>query len=298
MQRARQLWLQLDSSAELDEDNPDMSWPAAPQKNLVAISPSSQMGPSGTQFPEYWRNITPYKEFRGRSEMCLPAFIEQLKVLLDQTFKSKATRDRKGDMPNGLRMIEAHRVEDSVLWNQYAAAKMALRAKRGAVTPFWNLDGDDNEETGQLSTTTALGDFSSRLDHSINECYLFHGTSPEAAQSISETGFCIAKAGSSVGTMFGKGAYFAEASSKADEYAQRGAGIYAKSFAMLVCRVVCGEMFRMTKANNDALEAALASNLYDGVLGDREASVGTYREFVVFDGALIYPEYVVVYEHI
>jgi len=230
--------------------------------------------------------------------MCLPSFIEQLKVLLDQTFKNKATRDRKGDMPKGFRLIEAHRVEDSVLWNKYAAARMALRAKRGPVTPFHALDGDENKETGQLRTTNALGDFSSRLDQSINESYLFHGTSPEAAQSISETGFSIAKAGSSVGTMFGKGAYFSEASSKADEYSERGAGIYATSFAMLVCRVVCGEMFRLTKADNDALDVALASNRYDAVLGDREASVGTYREFVVFDADLIYPEYVVVYEHI
>merc|ERR1712048_979490 len=70
---------------------------------------------------------------------------------------------------------------------------------------------------------------------------------------------------------------------RADEYSQRGAGIYSTSFAMLLCRVVCGEMFRMTKSDHPALEAALATRKYDGVLGDREASVGTYREFVVFD---------------
>jgi hypothetical protein len=39
----------------------------------------------------------------------------------------------------------------------------------------------------------------------------------------------------------------------------------------------------------------LATGAFDSVLGDREAEVGTYREFVVFDQAQIYPEYIVIY---
>ena len=44
-----------------------------------------------------------------------------------------------------------------------------------------------------------------------------------------------------------------------------------------------------------AIDAAMASGDYDAVLGDREASVGTYREFVVFSEDLIYPEYFILY---
>eukprot|EP00415_Alexandrium_ostenfeldii_P004928 UN4928 len=42
--------------------------------------------------------------------------------------------------------------------------------------------------------------------------------------------------------------------------------------------------------------AARNANACDIVLGDREAVVGTYREFVVFDERLVYPEFVILYE--
>merc|ERR1712232_41362 len=97
------------------------------------------------------------------------------------------------------------------------------------------------------------------------------------------------------GTMFGKGAYFAEKSSKADEYASTNRGIYQGIYAILVCRVCCGEMYRVTRSDIPAIEKALKSGKYDFVLGDGEASVGTYREFVVYRERQIYPEYVVLY---
>ena len=37
------------------------------------------------------------------------------------------------------------------------------------------------------------------------------------------------------------------------------------------------------------------SENYDSVLGDRQASVGTYREFVVYDQYRVYPEYMIMY---
>lgn len=82
--------------------------------------------------------------------------------------------------------------------------------------------------------------------------------------------------------MFGEGAYFAECSSKADEYAQQGEGIYVGTYALLLCRVVCGQMLRLTRPNEETRKELLARGAIDSVLGDREASVGTYREFVVF----------------
>ena len=36
---------------------------------------------------------------------------------------------------------------------------------------------------------------------------------------------------------------------------------------------------------------------YDSVLGDREKCSGTYREFIVFDDDLVYPEFIVKYRH-
>lgn len=98
--------------------------------------------------------------------------------------------------------------------------------------------------------------------------------------------------------MFGKGADFAECSSKADEYAHEGRGVYAGQYCMLLCRVTCGQMLRVTRSAVPQIEAALDARECDAVLGDREASVGTYREFVVFSEKQIYPEYVITYERL
>jgi len=180
----------------------------------------------------------------------------------------------------------------------------------------------------QLGTATyTYKHYVEHLDKDINEVYLFHGTSIEGSSGICSEGFRLDLAGSHVGTMFGNGAYFAEASSKADEYVHAiedtkfrefraaqvwnvGGGIQIQLgndsdkdsdepiFVMLLCRVVAGEMFRVTKSDHEAIQEALDSGKYDSVLGDREASVGTYREFVVFNERLIYPEYKIFYERV
>merc|ERR1719313_598192 len=134
------------------------------------------------------------------------------------------------------------------------------------------------------------------LDSNVNEFYLWHGTTPEGAIGISTDGFKLAYAGSHAGTYFGRGCYFAECSSKSDEYARAGDSIFAGVFALLLCRVTCGSLFRTTVPDHASIDKALASGDYDSVLGDREASVGTYREFVVYDEDLVYPEYVLLYE--
>jgi len=50
----------------------------------------------------------------------------------------------------------------------------------------------------------------------INECYLFHGTKSDFVDAIEHKGFDFRISGDSA--MFGKGVYFAESSTKADQY--------------------------------------------------------------------------------
>ncbi|OLQ15546.1 hypothetical protein AK812_SmicGene200 [Symbiodinium microadriaticum] len=88
-----------------------------------------------------------------------------------------------------------------------------------------------------------------------------------------------------------------ECSSKADEYSTDGEGIYEGVFAMILCRVACGELLRMLSATAGPDSRAVEQALAGKVLGDREASVGTYREFVVFDSTQIYPEYALWVRH-
>ena len=64
-------------------------------------------------------------------------------------------------------------------------------------------------------------------------------------------------------------------------YSESGTGIYSGVYALLLCRVACGELFRVEDSEREARLEALRSGRYDAILADREASVGTYREFCV-----------------
>eukprot|EP00927_Polykrikos_kofoidii_P086963 TRINITY_DN9897_c0_g2_i1.p1 TRINITY_DN9897_c0_g2~~TRINITY_DN9897_c0_g2_i1.p1 ORF type:complete len:539 (+),score=59.72 TRINITY_DN9897_c0_g2_i1:99-1715(+) len=248
------------------------------------------------QVPEYWSNQDSALGFNDRKEVP-EGFHEQISLLLERTFKDVRTRDRTGQVPAALRLVKCHRVENSAMWLRYMRAKARIVSKRpDGVRPINELDG--NPETGHVRTVELLDpEYQQRLDTAqVNEFYLWHGTTPEGAIGISTNGFRLSLAGSRAGTFFGKGCYFAECSSKCDEYAREGDSILAGVYALLLCRVACGNMFRITHSDLSQIEQALKTGEYDSVLGDREASVGTYREFVVFDEELVYPEYVVLYE--
>ena len=65
---------------------------------------------------------------------------------------------------------------------------------------------------------------------------------------------------------------------------------------MLVCRAVLGRSF-VTDQQGD-FSSKVTSEEYGHVLGDREKAVGTFREFVFFHEASIYPEYAVFYRRV
>lgn len=247
------------------------------------------------QVPGYWTNQTSSTHFNARTEVP-DAFQEQIQRLLDGTFRTVRTRDRNGPVPVRLRLLRVHRVENSEMWTRYSMSKARIMSKRpDGVKRVNELDG--TPEDGFVRTQGVLDEsYTAHLDATINEFYLWHGTTPEGAKGISNDGFRLEYSGSHAGTYFGRGCYFAECSSKSDEYARAGDDIFAGVYALLLCRVTCGSLFRTTVPDHALIEKQLATGEYDSVLGDREASVGTYREFVVYDEDLVYPEYVVLYE--
>merc|ERR1712190_419826 len=104
-----------------------------------------------------------------------------------------------------------------------------------------------------------------------------HGTNPTAARAICDADFMVKKAGSTAGTLYGPGLYFAEASSKSDEYAKDDEqGLYQGLYAMLLCRVTCGQC-RYTDEVRPAVTKLMQdvdSGNYHSVLGDREKQEG------------------------
>ena len=100
--------------------------------------------------------------------------------------------------------------------------------------------------------------------------------------------------------MFGKGAYFAEESTKSDEYTTPESVKIGLSFethySMLLCRVCLGEAYRIEDFDERAERHVLHTDTYDSLLGDREATRGTFREFIVYEEGQVYPEYVITYK--
>ena len=210
--------------------------------------------------------------------------------LMNKSRSDKVTIDRRGGpAPGGFEIVAAQRIEDSALWERYAK-KMREVYERQTV-----------KNLCKVTTTELLTQkMQDSLNPAVNEVYLFHGTSIEGAKGISTTGFRVELAGSSTAAMFGKGAYFAERSTKSDEYVKEtrvDIGLSQEThFAMLLCRVCLGELYRITDFDKSAERHVLGSSRYDSLLGDREKVRGTYREFIVYDGAQVYPEYVIIYK--
>eukprot|EP00931_Biecheleriopsis_adriatica_P055437 TRINITY_DN32781_c0_g1_i1.p1 TRINITY_DN32781_c0_g1~~TRINITY_DN32781_c0_g1_i1.p1 ORF type:complete len:660 (-),score=117.74 TRINITY_DN32781_c0_g1_i1:181-2160(-) len=250
-------------------------------------------------FPKYWDTKSTEKAFSEMVPVDLDSALgKAVEAAMIETFKraddgfALSTRDRKeGEKPMNFRVAQVYRVEDSHLWQRYAACRAAKAADRGQ--PF--------EDIAHPPLTSGVFGLPPCMEEA-NEAFLFHGTNPEAAQGIIHTGFRIDLAGTAVGCAFGKGAYLAEASTKSDEYSRPGEGIFSQLYAMLLCRVSLGCTVRVEdfywesdQTKHIVDKDILQDHAYHCLLGDREAKRGTYREFIVFEREQIYPEFVILY---
>jgi len=246
--------------------------------------------PEGCEVPAYWENKDLSSGFDEIHHVD-PGFVAKLQELLDSTFKEKATRDRTQKMPASLKVRMCHRIEDARMWIRYFEARKALEAREDRR----KLSDENPVKTGEWAKDNSYGD---SMDDSVNELLLMHGSSPQGVVGISSDGFRRSLAGTNAGSMFTAGCYLAECCSKADEYAKTDDTFYEGLCAMLLCRTACGQLFTILKPDHEAIQAALTTGAYDSVLGDREAAVGTYREFVIFNEQQVYPEYVLLYERV
>ena len=183
---------------------------------------------------------------------------------MTETWLPHFTRDRHlhcgGRVPVGCRVANVLRIENHKAFARYRSYKEALRIKQPGPCAEFRV-----RTSGRINL----------LDDHVNEAYLFHGTTPESAQSIARDVFRVDRAGSG---MFGGGAYLAEASSKSDEYAKEGGGVYVGLCAMLLCRCALGKVLTVSEAGD--MQERLRAGGWDSLCGDRLAAVGTFREMV------------------
>lgn len=247
------------------------------------------------RFPEGWIPRLEFKRQAGKfvttSQLTDPNEIELIQQLLDVTHRKVVTRDRRGEpVPDRLKVQQVHRVENADQWVDYMAQQESIRrdlARHGGFQPH------AVETMSIAAAVTNLGS-QQALDPAVNEVWLFHGTNPIAAKSIAESNFRINLAGSHAGTLYGRGIYLAENSSKSDEYADPDEkGIRT----MLLCRTTLGRAFYTDSMESQPRQCEIAClrGPYHSVLGDRRKARGTFREFVVYDQDQAYAEFVVSY---
>lgn len=249
-------------------------------------------------FPDYWENAG--GQFNKLIELNA-ASINEFQALFNKTHLGKWTRDRtkhnptNPKVPTGFQVVSVRRSENSHCWREYGCrrAEVILRAHE-AEGEALRLYDDVKSMTAWREVAGAKAD---RVARECNEWYLFHGTHHETAKKIMETDFRVGCAGSNTGSLYGKGLYFAESVTKADEYAKADTN---GLFTMLVCRVIGGQVRYTDELEPDPedLVQSCISGKYDCVLGDRETTRGTYREFVLFDSQDVYAEYEVQYRRV
>lgn len=218
--------------------------------------------------------------------------------LLDYTYVFKRTKDRHNrELPVRLEVQQVVGVQNFAAWMKYTSAREALSYK---LTTLRVLNAEHAKMIPQVHTAThddpivtaALGEMSEQA----NEHWLFHGTSVAGVTGIASRDFKIDLAGTHRGTLYGKGLYLAECSTKADEYAEEDEN---GNCHMILCRVALGRVLvdSAPSPNTPELESQVKKG-FDSLCGDRWAAVGTYREYVLFNQGLVYPAYIITYKRV
>jgi len=225
--------------------------------------------------------------------------------------ESCASRNRV-KVPNGYVIVSAFRNQNEKLWERYCMQRRAVAETCADFESGSDGSSSGSAEAGIQTAMAGVGDLGGAtepLDTACHEWRLLHGTSSAGCRSICTSNFALDRAGTGStwkdpgqqkGTPpYGFGIYFAERITKADEYAAPSpSGDDTGLHSVLVCRVAAGRTLRITTNDIDAqcLRHEVFATPFHSVLGDRVSSLGKpYREVVVYDPDLVYPEFLLVY---
>lgn len=253
-----------------------------------------------------------------------PAVKARFQRLLDLTHRKVYTRDRMGQaVPERLEIVRITTITNDELWGdymarresirqelqndpsdheQYAVETMAVEVVDDSVTTDASAVMAAKEsaraatgETAESIAASLAADFDEPMMAPVNEVFLFHGTSAFAAKKITTENLRMNLAGSNAGTLYGRGVYLAENSTKSDEYCRQGPD---GERHLLVCRTVLGRVYYSDAVVTDprSCEDACIKGKFHSVLGDRKKCRGTFREFIVFDKEQVYPNYIITYK--
>ncbi|KAI8484075.1 hypothetical protein Bbelb_381930 [Branchiostoma belcheri] len=262
--------------------------------------------------PKYWKHYrgTHLPQHKGLHLVHVtPEVTKAIKSLVEKTWREDAVGIGIDAEKLKHRKIVVHnlqRIENPRLYYKYAAHRQEF-CYRAAEEGFFRPP-EPPIATGVLNTPV----LNNLLVPEINEHFLFHGTKPERVEAIIAGGLDFRMSGQG---MFGRGIYFAENSTKADQYTdwiwQRGKEEGRKDTkTMFLVRVTLGRLFvgpddgtardfTRPPCTTHGCARFDCSHVerFDSVIGGTSKHK-MFREYVIYDRFQAYPEYVITYSRI
>jgi len=253
---------------------------------------------SWDSLPHYWKHTDhPPASIRLHNAAKIKLVADLLEKTCDLT-RIGVGHDLKVKMahPYRMQLKAVYCIENRTMFERYAVTRKAVAETSPTPLPV--------SEVATKETWMALR-------HDCNERYLWHGTSQKTIDVIMKNSFDPRFATEG---LFGAGVYFAEHCSKSDQYCTPHDGNPdTGDYHLVLARVIMGHSLRITKkehASGNVMAKAKpgdptprvpppvpgTTRPYDSV--SAQYGRANYREFVVYDKHMAYPEFVVVYNRV
>ncbi|XP_052794381.1 protein mono-ADP-ribosyltransferase PARP15-like isoform X1 [Mya arenaria] len=204
----------------------------------------------------------------------------------------------------GLKVNKIERIENLTLFEQYTHRRQILLHEATEANLFQNLT--DLKSKNGLSEIEKLMDEDWRLGRllpEVNEGYLFHGTKEDRINGVVTQGLDPRLAQGHA--VLGQAIYLAESSTKADQYTDLKDNRTKTGLKMFLVRACLGNIHLVNKCRKlkrpPCTETACLSDTCDhekrfhSVVEEEQF---IFREFVVYDSNLVYPEYLISYDRV
>jgi hypothetical protein len=262
--------------------------------------------PFHMELPIYWKNchLNPYSDDF------------QIQYIVDARARAKLQELARACSGKNVIVKSARRIESASIWSKYVHFKRKLYSKlieqhqlqesekelvrmlggndqaiapgKGGFPMPRHIDGKavlTRKLLEQQSVSEALS--TEYMVESLNEQFLWHGTSRAVAETIVSDNFHIPAAGTGAnGSRFGLGAYFAEDLGKSLTYSP----VENQVQWVLLCRVLGGSMYYTTADWQEEAAAEAARLGHNSVLANPQG-IGP-REFIMLTEDQVYPEYI------
>ncbi|XP_058809611.1 poly [ADP-ribose] polymerase tankyrase-like, partial [Phymastichus coffea] len=205
---------------------------------------------------------------------------------MQSTIREHRDNGHSGGIFSRYNIVRIQKVQNRKLWERYAHRRQEV-AEEVTVTQAPTSPSATSRVSSSSATTLA------------NERMLFHGS--PFINAIVQKGFDERHA--YIGGMFGAGIYFAEHSSKSNQYVygicggtgcpvHKDRSCYICHRHLLLCRVTLGKSFLQFSA----MKMAHAPPGHHSVMGRPSQGGLVFPEYVVYRGEQAYPEYLITYQ--